>query len=111
MHILVDFDGTLCPDQHDEEPCSPPDATTLEILRALDREGHRITVVTSRAHDAEAGGWRWRHARRVVHGYLEAFAVPYHGLLIADALYDVVIDRKAVSPDALATLVGAPQTA
>ena len=100
MEISIDFDGTLCPDavEHDE-PASPPHPAAVRLLRSLHADGHRITVLSSRAHGSMEGGWRWRHAVRVIRRYLEDHGIPHDVICPVRPPYDVSIDRRAAGGD------------
>ncbi|MHC4955440.1 MAG: hypothetical protein ACYTGZ_16430 [Planctomycetota bacterium] len=97
MIIHVDFDGTLCPDPRRAQPSSPPVAEVVETLREYHRRGDTIVVTSSRASEAWAGGWKTRHAARLITTYLRRYNVPHDEVIVGRPAYDVRIDRRAVA--------------
>ena len=94
MRILLDFEGTLCPDL--TQP--PPDAAVAIVMR-LKADGHKVTILSSRASGAMPDGWRARQAARQIAAYLDRHHIPYDEILTSKPRCDVVIDSRAVPFD------------
>ena len=109
MIIHVDFDGTLCPDPRRTQPSSPPVESVVDALREYHRRGDTIVVTSSRAGEAWAGGWKTRHAARLITTYLRRYDVPFDEVIVGRPACDVLLDKRAVEtatalqPEAMAT--------
>ncbi len=99
MRILLDFDGTLCPDGCGAPPETPPPPRAAEILRGLRAAGHTILVLSCRAHGAAGEGWRARAAAREIAAYLRLHDVPFDEILTSKPHADAVIDERALAFD------------
>ena len=99
MDILIAFDRTLCPDPCESDPTTPPDPEAVSFLSNLHRAGHRITISSCRASGAMEGGWRWRHALRVIRDYLHLHGIPYDTITAGRPCYDLLIDDNSRQPD------------
>jgi len=102
MIIHVDFDGTLCPDPRRSQPVSPPVESVVDALREYHRRGDTIVVTSSRAGEAWAGGWKTRHAARLITTYLRRHDVPFDEVLVGRPPCDVILDRRALEAGAAA---------
>ncbi len=94
MRILLDFEGTLCSDL--SRP--PPDAAVAVVTR-LKADGHKVTILSSRAAGAMPDGWRARQAARQIAAYLDRHKIPYDEILTFKPRCDVVIDSRALPFD------------
>ena len=94
MRILLDFEGTLCANL--SQP--PPDAAVAVIMR-LKAEGHRLTILSSRAAGSMPDGWRARQAARQIAAYLDRHRIPYDEILTSKPRCDLVIDSRAMPFD------------
>ncbi|NJN14357.1 MAG: hypothetical protein HC813_01550 [Planctomycetes bacterium] len=81
MRVLLDFDGTLCPDPCGSPPRTPPDPLAAEVLRELRTAGHTILVLSCRAHSPSPDGWRARAAVREIEAYLRRHEIPFDEIL------------------------------
>ena len=98
MIIHVEFDGTICPDTRLAQPHSAPDESVVADLRGYRSRGATIVVTSGRAGEEWSGGWKTRHAARLICAYLDRFEIPYDEVLVGRPICDVVIDRRAVDP-------------
>ena len=101
MIIHVEFDGTICPDTRMVQPQTTPDEAVVAELRCYRSRGATIVVTSGRAGEAWCGGWKTRHAARLICAYLDRFHVPYDEVLVGRPTCDVVIDRRATDPGEL----------
>jgi len=97
LKVLVDFDGTLCPDPCSRPPVSPPSPDALAVLRRMHAAGHEIVILSCRAHAGAPDGWRARHAVREITAYLHRHDVPFDAILTNKPHCDAVIDMRATS--------------
>ena len=97
MIIHVVFDGTLCPDARLSQPRTAPDEQVVAALRRYRRSGDRIVVTSSRAGESWSGGWKTRHAARLICTYLDRHQVPYDEVMVGRPSCDIVIDKRAMN--------------
>lgn len=113
MRVLLDFDGTLCRDACERSPMTPPANGAVDLIQRLKAAGHEIIVFSCRANNSMPDGYRARHARREVRGYLERYEIPYDAILTNKPHADIVIDEHALPFDGnwrlLATMLKAGQ--
>ncbi len=108
MIVQVEFDGTICPDARMVQPQNTPNEAVVAELRCYRSRGATIVVTSGRAGEAWSGGWKTRHAERLISAYLDRFNVPYDEVLVGRPTCDVVIDRRALDPGAAAEPAPAP---
>jgi len=99
MRILLDFDGTLCPDPCNTPPATPPALRAARVLRDLSAAGHTIIVLSCRAHGSAGEGWRARAAAREIAAYLRLHDVPFDEILTGKPHADAIIDERALAFD------------
>ncbi len=99
MRILLDFDGTLCPDPCGTPPATPPPPRAARVLRDLSAAGHTILILSCRAHGGSVEGWRARGAAREIAAYLRRHDLPFDEILTCKPHADAIIDERALAFD------------
>jgi len=97
MIIHVEFDGTLCPDARLSQPRTAPDEQVVAALRRYRRRGDTIVVTSPRAGESWSGGWKTRHAARLICAYLDRHQVPYDEVIVGRPHCDILIDKRAMN--------------
>lgn len=93
LRVLVDFDGTICPNHYPEELVSPPDPECIRLLRYWRECGYEIVIYSCRSNP-DLGLGTALHWDMV--DYLKKHDVPYDAIEFNKPHCEVIIDDRAI---------------
>jgi len=101
MIIGIDIDGIITKDNDggwtsDYYSSCEPNLKTIDLMKKLSRNGHKIIIYTSRLSN---------EVKKVTVEWLQKYDVPYDAIHFDKPLYDYMVDDRALTINQLKKLV------